>query len=92
MARAEIDEAKIARLLEVMEANIDLEVASERIVGIYIPGVTPPPKRVDRRLERALRAELSIPEIVEFDRRRRARARACWERGDDERKNLWGGW
>jgi hypothetical protein len=92
MAREQIDEGKIARLMAVMEANIDAEVASERIVGIYIPGVTPKPKRPDRKLEKALKAELSIPEIVEFDRRRRAKARACWERGDVERKYLWGGW
>lgn len=92
MARERIDEAKVVRLLEVMEANIDAEIAGERIVGIYIPGVTPKVKGPDRKLERALRAELSIAEIVEFDRRRRAKARACWEAGDDERKWLWGGW
>jgi hypothetical protein len=92
MARERIDEAKIARLMEMMERNIDAEIASERIVGIYIPGVSPKPKKVDRKLEKELYATLSIAERVEFDRRRRVKARACWERGDDERKNLWGGW
>jgi hypothetical protein len=71
MARAEVDEAKVARLMEVMERNIEAEIASERIVGIYIPGVSPKPKKVDRKLERTLKAEPTIAEIVEFDRRRR---------------------
>jgi hypothetical protein len=92
MARAEIDEAKIARLLEVMEANIEAEIASERIVGIYICGAPRPKGKVDRKLEKALKAELTIPERVEFDRQRRVKARACWEAGDQERKWLWGGW
>jgi hypothetical protein len=92
MARERIDEAKVVRLLEVMESNIDAEIAGERIVGIYIPGVTPPPKRVDRRLERALRAELSMAEQVEVSRRCKLKAWACWEIGDNHRKWLWGGW
>jgi hypothetical protein len=92
MARVQIDEAKIARLMEVMEANIDAEVASERIVGIYIPGVTPPPKKVDRKAERTLFAELSMAEQVEVSRRCKLKARACYEAGDNHRKWLWGGW
>jgi hypothetical protein len=92
MACAEIDETKIARLMAIMEANIDLEVASERIVGIYIPGVTPKPKKVDRKLERELWADLSIEEQVKVSFLRKAKARACWERGDNERKRLWGYW
>jgi hypothetical protein len=88
---AGIDEAKVARLMEMMEANIDAEVESERIVGIYIPG-SPRPKKVDRKLERALRAELSMAEQVEITRRCKAKARACWEAGDQERKWLGGGW
>jgi hypothetical protein len=50
------------------------------------------PKKVDRTLERALSADLSMHEAVEFDRRRRAKAKAYWRAGDDERKNAWGGW
>jgi hypothetical protein len=91
MARDAIDEGKIARLMEMMEANIEAEIAGERIVDIYIPGA-PRPKRPDRQMERALHAQLSIPEMVEFDRRRRAKARAFWEQGDQERKWMWGGW
>jgi hypothetical protein len=83
---------KVARLMAVMEANIDAQIRSERVVGIYIPGVTPKPKKVDRTLEKALRAELTIPEIVEFERRRRAKAKAFWEAGDNYAKYLWGGW
>jgi hypothetical protein len=78
--------------MKVKEANIDAEIASERIVGIYIPGVSPKPKRPDRKMEKVLYAELSLAERVEFDFRRKAKARACWERGDEERKYLWGGW
>jgi hypothetical protein len=89
---AEIEEAKIAKLMEMMEANIEALIASERIVGIYIPGVSPKPKGPDRKAERALKAELSMAEGVEFDRRRRAKARAFWEAGDEERKYQWGGW
>jgi hypothetical protein len=92
MARAGIDEAKVAKLMEVMEANIDAEIASERIVGIYIPGVSPKAKKVDRTLEKTLRAELTMVEQVEVTRRCKAKARACWEVGDQERKWLWGGW
>jgi hypothetical protein len=92
MARERINEAKIARLMAVMEANIDAQIRSERVVGIYIPGVTPKPKKVDRTLEKALRAELIIPEEMEFTRRCKAKARACWEAGDNYAKYLWGGW
>jgi hypothetical protein len=92
MARAQIDEAKITRLLEMMEANIEAQLASETVVGIYIPGVSPKPKPVDRKMERTLRAELSMAESVEVDRRCRAKARAFWEAGDNYRKWLWGGW
>jgi hypothetical protein len=92
MARAEIDEAKITKLMEMMKANIEAQLASETVVGIYIPGVSPKSKAVDRKAERALKAELTIPEIVEFGRRCRAKARAFWEAGDEERKYQWGGW
>jgi hypothetical protein len=89
---ARIDEAKVARLMEVTAANIELEIASERIVGIYIPGVSPKPKKIDRKLETALRKELSFAEHMEFDRRRRAKAKAFWLAGDNYRKWLWGGY
>jgi hypothetical protein len=92
MARAEIDEAKINKLMEMMERNIEALIASERIVGIYIPGVSPKPKGPDRKAERALKAELTIPEEMEFTRRCKAKARACWEAGDNYAKYLWGGW
>jgi hypothetical protein len=92
MARAEIDEAKITKLMEMMERNIEALIASERIVGIYIPGVSPKPKGPDRKAERALKAELTIPEEMEFTRRCKAKARACWEAGDNYAKYLWGGW
>jgi hypothetical protein len=92
MPRAEIDEAKVTRLMELRERNIEALIASETVVGIYIPGVSPKLKGPDRKAERALKAELTIPEIVEFDRRCRAKARAFWEAGDEERKWQWGGW
>jgi hypothetical protein len=92
---ARIDEAKVTKLMALTEANIEAEIAAERDFArhnIFIPGMTAKPKRPDRTLEKALHADLSIPEIVEFDRRRRAKAKAYWLAGDDERKNAWGGW
>jgi hypothetical protein len=90
MAREQIDEAKITKLMEMMEANIEAEIWSERGFDCLRP--SSPKAKPDRKAERALHAELTIPEIVEFDRRRRAKARACWEAGDEERKWQWGGW
>ena len=91
---ARIDEAKVTKLMALTEANIEAEIAAERDFArhnIYMPG-GPGPKKVDRTLERALSADLSMHEAVEFDRRRRAKAKAYWRAGDDERKNAWGGW
>jgi hypothetical protein len=84
-----MDTSKVDELMEVMEKNINAEMAGG---GFDCLRPEAPKPKVDRKLERALHAELTIPEIVEFDRRRRARARACWEVGDQERKWLWGGW
>jgi hypothetical protein len=95
MARERIDETKITRLMAIREANIEAELAAERDFArhnIFIPGMTAKPKRPDRTLEKALHADLSIPEIVEFDRRRKAKARECWLAGDETRKVAWGYW
>jgi hypothetical protein len=88
MAREQIDEAKITKLLEMMERNIEAECSEA--FDCFRP--SPPRAKPDRTLERALRAELSMVEQVEIDRRRNVKAKECWLAGDNERKNLWGGW
>jgi hypothetical protein len=94
MAKPAIDEARVARVLAVMEANIEQQIRNERIAmrEMYIPGVTKPVVKVDRSAQQALSKELSMDERMEVGRRCRAIARAFWEDGDEDRKNAWGGW
>jgi hypothetical protein len=90
----EIDEEKVARLMALVEQNVEDELTLEggvTIGGIYVAG-TGKRKKVDRRSEMALSKELTAAECAEFERRRRAKAKAYWEEGDNKRKYLWGGW
>jgi hypothetical protein len=50
------------------------------------------PRKPDRKLERALLKQLSAEERMELGRRKKVKARAYWEAGDNYRKQLWGGW
>jgi hypothetical protein len=92
VARGQIDETKIARLMAIREANINAEVESGKLDGMYIPGVTPPKPKPVRLPERPLYNELTYAEQLEVSRRCKVKARECWERGDYYGKSLWGGW
>jgi hypothetical protein len=84
---------KVDELLKVKERNIDADAEVEG--GSYDCLRPEPPKskaKPDRKLERELLAELTMAERMEFERLCKARARACWESGDNLRKWLWGGW
>jgi hypothetical protein len=78
---------RVDELMKVREANIAVECRGT--FDCLAPKVEAKP---DRTLEKALKAELTIPEEMEFTRRCRAKARACWEAGDNHAKYLWGGW
>jgi hypothetical protein len=93
--KMEVDEEKIARLLRIIEDNIEEEIRAEReAMALSCQNPLRPmiPHKPDRKLERELRKELSAEERMELSRRKKARARAYWEHGDDYRKQLWGGW
>lgn len=99
-----VNEAKVARLLAVMEANIDADVAAENSGYEYLPGTdirisgSQPKKRpkpnypYPPEVVRALAAELTYGEDRELDRRCREKAKEAWRNGDNYRKSLWGGW
>jgi hypothetical protein len=97
-----IDEAKVARVMAMMEANIDAEVEAENAGGEYLPGTdiyivgsrpkTRPKPKLPYPEERTLKAELSIAEQREVGERCKLKAREAWEAGDNFRKVLWGGW
>jgi hypothetical protein len=84
-----IDEAKVARLMEVIAANIEEEVKG----GYLDKNMQPVPKgKPDWKLQHKLEKELTLPEVAEVDRRKRLRAKECWRRGERYEKYLWGGW
>lgn len=94
-AEPPIDEAKITRLLEEKERNIEREIAAELPDPdiIYIVGAPHPPRpKIDRTIEKELYAALTMSERVEFAFRCKAKAREAWERGNNELKWKWGGW
>jgi hypothetical protein len=106
------DEAKVARVIEVMEHNINVDDQtdewkrftkrqtdlashlSKEMVTLLAgwSGIKPPLGKLDRALEERLRAELTPAEEEEVSRRRKIKARECWENGENYKKFLWGGW
>ena len=90
-----INEQKIARVLEEKERNIELEIEAERMPDdfIFVVGAPHPPRpKIDRTLENQLYGKLTMSERVELARRKKEKARAAWEAGDNDKKWKWGGW
>jgi hypothetical protein len=86
------DEAKLTRLMEVLERNIEADIATEApLLDAVTLQPKPRPPKPDRTLEQTLLAELTNAERKELDRLCKAKARECWRAGDNWRKNLWGG-
>jgi hypothetical protein len=95
--KMEVDEEKITRLLRIIEDNIEEEIRAERECAetaweYQLRGLPVIPRKPDRKLERALLKQLSAEERMELGRRKKVKARAYWEAGDNYRKHLWGGW
>jgi hypothetical protein len=90
-----VDEERVTRLLRIIEDNIEAEIQVTREameLSCQNPLRPVKPAKVSRKLERELRKELSAEERMELGRRKKAKARAYWEAGDNYRKHLWGGW
>jgi hypothetical protein len=66
--------SKVDELVKVTESNVDAELGGGK---------------PDWKLQAKLQSELTIVEQLEFDLRKRAQARKCWERGDIWRRYLW---
>jgi hypothetical protein len=95
--KVEVVETKIARLMRIIEDNIEAEIRAERECAASaweypLRGLPVIPRGPDRKLEKALLKQLSAEERMELSRRKKVKARECWEQGDDWRKSLWGGW
>jgi hypothetical protein len=79
--------------LEEKARNIEFEIAAElQPEGyVHIVGQPIPRPKIDRSLEKQLYDQLTMTERVELCFRKKAKARECWENGDNDRCYRWGG-